>query len=91
MPTVSAPAPQDEAALQESYEALREIASYRLDPTIAEYMLDLGERKDLLDEAQHKKLMALVDLTQRLTFEKLRAELAMKRIEALCPELAQAQ
>jgi hypothetical protein len=91
VPTVSAPAPQIEAALQESYEALREIASYNLDPTIAEHMRDLGERKDSLDEPGHQQLMALVDLTQRLTIEKLRAQLALKRIEALCPELVQAQ
>jgi hypothetical protein len=89
--TVSAPASQVEAALRVSYEALRDIASYALDPTVAERMRDLGERKDLLGEAEYKELLALVDLTQRLTVEKLRAELAIKRIEALCPELVQAQ
>jgi hypothetical protein len=89
--TVSAAAPRVEAALQESYRALLEIASYTLDPAIAELMRDLGERSALLDEAEHKQLLALVELTQRLTLEKLRAELALKRIEALCPELVPVQ
>jgi len=85
--SVSALDPQVEAALKASYEALREMACYTLEPSIAELMLDLGERKEFLDEAQHKELLALVDLTQRLTLEKLRAQLALKHIEAVCPEV----
>jgi hypothetical protein len=85
--SVSAPEPQVEAALRASYEALHEIASYTLEPTIAERMLDLGERKELLNEEEHKELLALVDFSQRRTIEKLRAELALKRIEAIYPDL----
>jgi hypothetical protein len=83
MNTVSALDPQVEAALKASYEALREMASYTLDPKIDDLMLDLGERKEFLDEAQHRDLMAMVGLTQRLTIEKLRAQLALKQIEAV--------
>ena len=88
MATASAPGPNVEAALRASYEALREVASYQLDPDLAERMQDLGERKEFLSEAEHKELMALVNLAQRRTVEKLRAELALKRIQAACPELA---
>lgn len=88
MATLSALDPQVEAALKSAYEALHEIAAYRLDPKIDDLMLELGERKEFLDEEQHNHLLALVDLTQRLTLEKLCAELASKRIRAVCPDLA---
>jgi hypothetical protein len=86
--TVSAPEPRVEAALRASYEALRDLAGSRLDPAIDTKMLELGERKEFLTEAEHKELMALVNFAQQRSNEKLRAELALKRIEAIYPEWA---
>jgi len=51
-------------------------------------MQDLGERKEFLSEAEQKELMVLVNFSQRRSLEKLRAQLALKRIKAACPELA---
>ncbi len=90
MATASAPQPDLEAALRASYDALREVASYQLDPDLAERMQDLGERKEFLSDAEHKELMALVKLAQRRTVEKLRAELALQRLRAARPDLAAA-
>jgi hypothetical protein len=85
--TASGPESDLKSALRASYEALHEVASYQPHPDIAERMQDLGERKAFLCEAEHKELMALVNFAQRRTVEKLRAELALKQIQAACPEL----
>jgi hypothetical protein len=86
--TISAPEPRIEAALRASYEALRDVAESRLDPSLDAKMLELGERKEFLTEAEHNELMALVTFAQQRTNEKLRAEVALKRIEAIYPEWA---
>jgi hypothetical protein len=91
MATVSAPEPRIEAALRASYEALREVAAFTLDPSLDQRMLELGEGKEFLDEGEHRALLALADFTQRRTAEKLRAQLALRQIEALYPEWAAGQ
>jgi hypothetical protein len=86
--TVSSPEPRVEAALRASYEALRNVAESQLDPSLDSKMLELGEHKEFLTDAEHHELMALVNFAQQRTNEKLRAESALKRIEAIYPEWA---
>ena len=67
---------------------LRRLASSQLDPVLDQRMLDLGERKEFLTPTEHAELMALVGFAQQRTLEKLEAQLAMQRLEALCPDLS---
>jgi hypothetical protein len=83
-----ATAPKLETALRASYDALREVASYQLDPALATRLQTLGEHKAFLNADEHGELMALVNFTQPRTIENLRAELALKQLEAVRPELA---
>jgi hypothetical protein len=51
---------------------------------------ELGERKEFLSPGEYGELMALVGFTQQRSIEKLEAEVALRHIEAACPELASA-
>jgi hypothetical protein len=87
MATATPLEPKLEAALRASYEALREVASYQLEPALAARLQTLGEGKEFLNSQEHDELMALVNFAQRRTVEKLRAELALKHLEAALPAL----
>jgi hypothetical protein len=85
---VSVPDPKFQSALQASHRALRRVAGYVLDPALDRRLRELGERKEFLSPSEHEELMGLVAFSQQRTIDKLEAELALKRIEAACPELA---
>jgi hypothetical protein len=53
-------------------------------------MQELAEREEFLDSAEHDELMALVDFSQRRSIEKLEAQLALKRLGEVLPELVAA-
>ena len=65
---------------------LRRLAASQLEPVLDQRMLDLGERKEFLAPAEHAELMALVGFVQQRTLEKLEAQLAIQRLETLCPD-----
>jgi len=88
MTAVSLDDPKFQSALQVSHRALRRIASYTLDPALDQRLRELGERKEFLSSPEHDELMALVSFTQQRSIEKLEAELALRSIEAACPQLA---
>jgi hypothetical protein len=50
-------------------------------------MQSLGERKEFLNEEEHAELISMVEFSERRTREKLDAQLALKRLGALLPEL----
>jgi len=50
-------------------------------------MQDLSERKEFLGAAEYKELLALVEFTQHRTIEKLEAEVALKRLGEVLPDL----
>ena len=81
------PAWQDAAAT--SAAALRRVASYALPPALDRRLLDLGERKDALTPDERAELFAWVAFTQERSAEKLAAELALRRLAAVCPDLPQ--
>lgn len=88
MATLSIPEPQLQAALKRCRTALRRVAGYVLDPALDQRMLELGENKEFLNPSEYKELMALIAFTQARTLDKLEAELALRQLEAVCPDLA---
>lgn len=87
MTTVSTADPRFGSALDTCVAALRQLATYELEPGVARRMDDLGERKEFLAPQEHEELLALATFTQRRTLEKLQAELALRRLHEVFPEL----
>ena len=88
MATPAVTEPAWEAALTASTAALRHLANYSLPAALDRRILDLGERKESLAPAERDELFAWVAFTQQRSAEKLEAEVALKRLTAVCPELA---
>jgi hypothetical protein len=87
--SATAPAePAWQAALASSAAALRRLANYALPPELDHRILDLGERKESLTPDERAELLAWVAFTQERSAEKLAAEAALRRLAAVCPELA---
>jgi hypothetical protein len=84
--SVTTAGPQWEAALQSCRQVLRRVANTALDPALDRRLCDLGERKEFLSAGEHQELLALVAFTQQRTLEKLEAELALRRLQAVAPE-----
>jgi hypothetical protein len=85
--TVSTAQPEFQEAMASCVAALRRMAGYELDPSLANRMDSLGERKEFLDPELHEELLALVAFAQQRTIEKLQAEAALARLRALFPAL----
>jgi hypothetical protein len=85
--TISVPEPQWSAALRSCRSALRRIAAFDLDPALNQRLLDMGERKEFLQPDEQAELLALTAFTQQRTVEKLEAELALQRLDALFPDV----
>ncbi len=80
--------PEWRTALLSSVAALRRVANYTLPPELDRRGLELGERKDALTADERAELLAWVAFTQQRSAEKLEAELALRRLVSICPELA---
>jgi hypothetical protein len=76
------------SALAPSVSALRRLARYKLEPPLDRRMHALGERKEFLGKEEHDELMALVNFAQRRSIEKLEAQVALKRLNELLPDVA---
>jgi hypothetical protein len=88
---MSAPAsaePARQAALTSSAAALRRMAAYTLPPELDRRVLDLGERKEALTPDERAELLEWVAFTQQRSAEKLEAEVALRRLADVFPELA---
>jgi hypothetical protein len=88
---MSAPAtaePGRNAALVSSVAALRRVAAYTLPPELDRRLLELGERKESLTPDERAELLAWVAFTQQRSAEKAEAELALRRLTDVFPELA---
>jgi len=75
------------SALREGVEALQLMADYKLPSTLDRRMHELGARKEFLSPDEHAELLALVDLAQGRTVEKLKAMVALKRLRQSAPSL----
>lgn len=67
---------------------LRRVAEYRLPTAIDERLLWLSENKELLTEAEHQELLALVEFAEEKTVEKLQSQAALGRIRQIFPKLS---
>lgn len=88
---MSATAPLEPAwreALASSAAALRKAAGYTLPPELDRRVLELGERKETLTADERAELMAWVEFAQQRSIEKFEAEVALNRLVAAFPELA---
>jgi hypothetical protein len=81
------PDPAWRAAVSSSVTAHRRVAAYTLPPALDARMLDLGERKESLTPTERDELLALVTFTQERAVEKFDAELAVRKLTAVCPDL----
>ncbi|MBI3462197.1 MAG: hypothetical protein HY000_03935 [Planctomycetes bacterium] len=77
-----------QSALRSCVAVLRRMAGYEMEPWIDRRVRRLGERKEFLNKEEHDELVALVELTQRRSAEKLEAKLALKRLSDLLPDFA---
>jgi hypothetical protein len=85
--TLSTTEPQFQEVLETCVLALRRMAEYELEEPIQRRLLDLSEKKEFLDEEEHDELMALVDFWQKRTNERLEAQVALKRLGELLPDM----
>ena len=88
--TISAGDPKFLRAIQSCVQTLRRLANYELPPALDRRLQELGEQKEFLDRAAHQDLLALVAFSQQRTLEKLEAQVALKRLQELFPELVDA-
>ncbi len=87
---MTAALPDRQHALTTSAAALRRTAGYALPPELDRRLLDLGERKHALTPDERAELLAWVAFTQQRSADRLGAEVALKRLTAAFPELAEA-
>jgi hypothetical protein len=85
--TLSTVEPNFRSAIKAVVTSLRGVASYELETPLAHRMQDLSERKEFLNTEEHDELLALVDFSQRRTIEKLEAQVALRRLGEIIPEL----
>jgi len=90
VPTISAGDPKFLRAIQSCVQTLRRLANYELPAALDRRLQELGEQKEFLDPAAHQDLLALVAFSQQRTLEKLEAQVALKRLQELFPELVDA-
>ena len=88
MSTSTAIAPNARAALATSTAALRRVAGYALPAALDRRILDLGERKENLTPDERAELLAWVAFTQQRSEERLEAELALRKLADVFPDLA---
>jgi hypothetical protein len=63
------------------------MASYDFEEPIQKRLLELSENKESLNKAEREELTALVEFWQRRTIEKLEAQVALKLLGEVVPEL----
>ncbi len=79
--------PDQRAALATSAATLRRLAAYELPPELDRRIHDLGERKESLSPDERAELLAWVAFTQQRSLEKWEAEVALRRLAAVFPDL----
>lgn len=80
--------PDRHEALVASAVALKRMAAYELPPELDRRGLDLGERKDALTPDERGELLAWAAFTQQRSLDRAGAELALRRLAAVFPEVA---
>lgn len=75
------------SALKPTVDALRRLASSKMDPALARRMHELGERKEFLSKKEHDELLRLVDFWAQRLIDKLSAKVALKELRRIMPKL----
>jgi hypothetical protein len=68
--------------LRECAETLQCVANYRLPLAIDKRLQWLAENKEQLSESEREELLALSELAEQRTLEKVRSQVLLKRIAA---------
>ncbi len=74
-----------QSLLRDCATLLHQFAAYRLPPALDRRLLWLAENKELLSEAEREELLALVDLAEDRTVEKLRARVLLQQLGEVAP------
>ncbi len=77
-----------ESVIGDCAATLRRLAGYRLPAALDQRLLWLSENKESLTEPERHELLALVDLVEEKTVEKLQAQATLRRIRQAFPQLA---
>jgi hypothetical protein len=80
-----------EEVLAECVAALQGIAATRLPLPLDRRMLWLSENKEILSEAEREELLAAIEFAEDRTLQKLRAQVLLKRLAELFPNLVARQ
>ena len=91
MPTVVTNGPKLKRAMRTCAKTLRRLAAYKFDRAFQKRLRELSENKEHLTEAERAELSRLVAFWQRRTLEKLEAQVALKYLSEVGPELASFQ
>jgi hypothetical protein len=67
------------------------MATYELEAPIQQRLLELSENKEFLTRPERDELAALVDFWQKRTLEKLEAQVALKLLGDVLPEVVGAK
>jgi hypothetical protein len=78
---------QFKAALGSCVAALRRLAEYKLEKPIQRRLTELSENKEFLTRKEQIELRGLVTFWQKRTREKLEAQLALKLLGEVAPNL----
>ena len=79
--------PRFRSAIDSCIAALHRLADYELEAPLASRLQSLAERKELLSADEYQELMALVAFSQQRSIDKLQAQVALRRIEEVLPDL----
>lgn len=79
--------PQEEPVLRGSVETLSRVTKYRLPHALDERLLWLSENKERLDAAQRDELLALLELADNRSLDKVQAEAVLQQLAKLYPTL----
>ena len=77
-----------ESVIDECAATLSRLAEYRLPGALDQRLVWLSENKESLTELERRELLALVELAEEKTVEKLQARATLRRIRQVFPQLA---
>jgi hypothetical protein len=79
--------PQEEPVLRDCVETLSRVAKYHLPQALDERLLWLSENKERLDATEREELLALVELADNRSLDKVQAQAVLQQLAKLYPAL----
>jgi hypothetical protein len=87
MSTAVTNGPKFKRVMRTCVKTLRDMAAYKFGRAFRKRLRELAENKDSLTKAERVELSYLVDFWQKRTLEKLRAQVALKYLDEILPDL----